>query len=85
LEALVRNVPVIIFQVAGGDFNTIPSDAPGSMVALFSSGGELEGLIRQFALGAQSIASSTSKDIDSLRARYFLPSDERAVTQFFSA
>jgi hypothetical protein len=85
LEALVRHVPVIIFQVPGSDFNTIPPDAPGGMVALFSSGGELEGLIRQFALGAQSIASSTSKDIDSLRARYFLPSDERAVTQFFSA
>lgn len=83
LEALVRNVPVIIFQVAGSDFNTIPPDAPGSMVAYCSNGIVLENLVRCFSKDAQGRADSVSVEIDALKARYFFPADETSIIKFF--
>lgn len=83
LEALVRNVPVIIFRVAGSDFNTIPPDAPGIMVGYCSNSTMLENLVRCFSKDAQSRADSTSVEIDGLKKRYFLPMDETNVVKFF--
>lgn len=83
LEALVRNVPVIIFQVVGSDFNTIPSDAPGSMVAYFSNGSALENLVRCFSKEAQDRANSASVEIAAFKAKYFFPVNEANIIKFF--
>ncbi len=83
LEALVRHVPVVVFQVVGSDFNTIPSDAPGSMFAFFSSSFVLEDLLRHFSKDAQHIAESVSQDIDELKVRYFSPVNQQGVMNFF--
>lgn len=85
LEALVRYVPVMVYQGDGNNFNPIPSEAPKSMVAYFSNAAELEGVLSRFIRETQIISEVVTADIDVIRSRYFSPVVDSGVMSFFGS